>query len=360
MSLSEPKEHVVLGMMSGTSCDGLDMACCRFHHDGTSWQYSILAAETIAYDEERRRMLSGLIRLSATDLLEAHSGLGRYFGKTASAFIRHHGLSPSIIASHGHTVFHQAEKGFTFQAGSGAAIAAVTGIDTVSDFRTLDVALGGQGAPLVPLGDKLLFTDHPVCLNLGGIANVSFDDETGQRIAFDICPVNMALNHLAAEAGMPYDQDGALARTGSVDERLLAQLDALPYYNLAPPKSLGFEWFETAFLPFLADASIPLANRLYTVGEHAAKQIGKVLDGRPSPILVTGGGALNTYLMERLTAHCKSEITVPSIELVQFKEAVVFAFLGLLRKHNGINTLSSVTGARADSSGGSLFAGSPQ
>jgi anhydro-N-acetylmuramic acid kinase len=258
-----------------------------------------------------------------------------------------------LIASHGHTIFHQPEKGFTFQLGNGASIAAETGIPTVADFRTGDVALGGQGAPLVPVGDKLLFSDYESCLNLGGFANISFDQH-GKRIAFDICPVNFILNDLAQKSGWPYDTGGELGRSGNMNRELLEQLNQLAFYRQSPPKSLGREWMNHYFMPLMAADEIPLNDQLRTAYEHIAIQISNA-----SPVhgkmLVTGGGAFNTFLIERLKHHLKCEIVIPHAEIIQFKEALVFAFLGLLRFMGEINCYASVTGARRDSSAGVTY-----
>ncbi|MEO5570896.1 MAG: anhydro-N-acetylmuramic acid kinase, partial [Bacteroidia bacterium] len=241
------KKYKVIGIMSGTSLDGVDLAYSVFKY-GTSgrrksnWSFEILKAKTIAYNKEWKSRLENLDRADALALVKTHTDLGKYFGRLVKRFISEYKLKPNLISSHGHTIFHQPENGFTCQAGDGSQIAAVTGIETVCDFRTIDVALGGQGAPLVPVGDQLLFGEYDFCLNLGGIANISFREKK-KRIAFDICPVNMALNTLAAEAKINFDKDGKLAAKGSVNPLLLDKLNALDYYKKTPPKSIGKEWF---------------------------------------------------------------------------------------------------------------------
>jgi anhydro-N-acetylmuramic acid kinase len=349
--------HSVLGLMSGTSCDGLDIAFCRFRRIEGSWAYEIVKAETVPYDASMKSFLAGLASADAHGLAAGHVRLGRWFGERANEFLKKHKLEPELVASHGHTVFHEPEQGLTFQAGCGAALAAVAGVETACDFRTLDMALGGQGAPLVPIGDKLLFGEYAACLNLGGIANVSYDDANGRRIAFDVCPANMALNELAGQLGLPYDAEGKRAAAGNTDKELLARLNALPFYRKPPPRSLGREWYESEFRPLLASGVRSAPDALRTVTEHIAVQVAKALEGKPGRLLVTGGGAFNRFLVERLAALAPVEIHVPGDELVKFKEAMVFAFLGLLRKRGEINTLSSVTGSATDSSGGALYGG---
>lgn len=346
----------VIGLMSGTSLDGLDIALVRIEKD---FQYQLLAAETVPYPEEWRRTLSSLDHASALDYAMADMRLGHYMGQCVNNFILRHKLSAQLIASHGHTVFHQPVMGLTAQIGDGDAIAAETHLPVVFNFRTLDVALGGQGAPLVPIGDRLLFGQYDACLNLGGIANISFERE-GLRVAYDICPCNMALNYLACQQGQLFDRDGLMAREGRVDDFLLRRMNELDYYRLFYPKSLGKEWFDSFFRPLLPSISniSPSANRIpdamRTTVEHIAQQIALNL-GDARTLLVTGGGARNRFLIERLQAlapHCR--ITVPDPEVVDYKEAILFALLGYLRVQGKINTLRSVTGAVCDSVGGNI------
>jgi len=346
-------KYLVVGTMSGTSLDGLDLAAVEFIYNNYHWEFSIVAAETVAYSSEWEERLKSSPALSGEQLLELHTSYGRYTGREIKKFLQKHALAPALIASHGHTVFHQPEKGFTFQLGNGASIIAETGIPTVADFRTGDVALGGQGAPLVPVGDKLLFSEYESCLNLGGFANISFD-QSGNRVAFDICPVNFILNDLAQKTGWPYDAGGELGRSGKVNQKLLDQLNLLAFYRQSPPKSLGREWMDDYFMPLIAADEIPFNDQLRTAYEHIAIQISNASPGR-GKMLVTGGGAFNTFLVERLKHYLKCEIVIPHAEIIQFKEALVFAFLGLLRSLGEINCYASVTGARRDSSAGVIY-----
>ncbi len=337
----------IVGLMSGTSLDGVDLALCDIDEHG----YKVLAATTVAYPEEWRRRLSTLENATAFEYALANAELGHHLGRLVRKFLADNKMTAEAVASHGHTIFHQPQLGLTTQIGDGDAIAAECGLQVISNFRTLDVALGGQGAPLVPIGDRRLFGQYCACLNLGGIANISFNDT-----AFDICPCNMLMNRLAARLGLDYDPDGENARSGSVDTTLLAAMDALPYYRQLPPKSLGKEWFMEQMWPLFSDQSADTSNSLRTAVEHISGQIAQVVNRQNiKNMLVTGGGAHNAFLIERLRALCPhTDITVPDRMTVDYKEAIVFALLGYLRLTGQTNTLRSVTGASSDSIGGTL------
>ena len=350
--------YTALGMMSGTSLDGLDMALCRLQRSATGWQYELLATTSIDYDDRWRQQLAGAIDLPANRLDEIDRIYGQWLGKQAAAFIQQTGSKPDFIASHGHTVFHQSHKGITRQIGDGHELARQAGIKVVYNFRQRDVSLGGQGAPLVPAGDELLFGRYAACLNLGGIANLSCRWRD-TRIAFDIGPANMLLNYLAAQAGRLYDHNGALARSGHIDPTLLAMLDNLPYFRQNFPKSLGYEWFAAQVKPIIDSCKLTIQDKLATAVAHIARQIAATLlthlpDG--GEVLTTGGGAFNRYLIEQLRENLPASIriVVPDKELVAFKEALVFALLGALRLRGEVNCYASVTGASRDSSGGDI------
>lgn len=347
----------IIGLMSGTSLDGLDIAYCEIDSNG----FRLIAAETYAYSQDWTLILSTLEKASAYEYALINVKLGHYFGQMVNRFRQEHPGPCDAIASHGHTIFHQPSLGLTAQIGDGNAIAAETGLPVVYNFRSLDVALGGQGAPLVPIGDRLLFGQYDACLNLGGFSNVSYDDPDGTRIAFDICPCNMALNHLARIVDKPYDNNGQLARSGTTDHSLLERMDALEYYRRPLPKSLGKEWFVAQFLPLLSSNPDDTRNQLRTTVEHIARQISWAIKGHSiSTLLVSGGGAKNKFLMARLQSlipGCK--ITVPSDDIIDYKEAIVFALLGYLRLTRQNNCLSSVTGARHDSCGGDIAGHAP-
>lgn len=348
--------YKVIGLMSGTSLDGLDIAYCEFELTAQGkWEYRIIEGETVEYDAARKSFLKNLMQGSAEDLAFTDAEFSYFMGKSVNQFMMKHKLVPDFIASHGHTIFHQPEKGFTYQIGSGAALSASTGIPVVSDFRSLDVALKGQGAPLVPIGDKLLFQNYDVCLNLGGIANLSFDHE-GKRIAYDICPVNIVLNHYANKEGLSYDDKGSLAATGSIDFPLLDLLNKLEFYKKPFPKSLGKEWIDKEVFPILAQKTLSTADILATFCRHIAMQIANQIPVNARNVLVTGGGAFNEFLIREMQNELKkTEVIVPAKNIVMFKEALIFAFLGVLRIRNEVNCLSSVTGASADNVGGALY-----
>ncbi len=343
--------YKVIGLMSGTSLDGVDIAFCKFSFR-KKWQFDIIKAETIEYPPQWVNKLTNLMLADAETLARTNSEYGKYLGQITKRFINSNKLKPDFIASHGHTIFHQPEKGFTLQIGDGNAISAITGLPVVFDFRSLDVALGGQGAPLVPIGDRLIFYNYEYCLNLGGIGNISFE-QNGRRIAFDICPVNIGLNHLASLAGYKFDKNGSIASKGVINSSLLDQFNRLDYYKAIPPKSLGREWIDRNFIPLLNAHNDLIENKLRTVTEHIATQITAVINTFPiGKLLITGGGARNQFLIDLLKSKIPSDVIVPEPEIIDFKEALIFAFLGVLRWRNEINTLSSVTGALKDSCGG--------
>lgn len=354
MQKEKVRTHLVIGMMSGTSLDGLDIAFCRFKKIDSKWTFEILEADTLDYPEIWIKSLTNAGNLKREELLALHDQYGRFLGKQAREFIDKNKLKPELIASHGHTIFHEPNKGITFQLGKGSLIAELTNLPVVWDFRSPDVAKGGQGAPLVPVGDKFLFSDYEFCLNLGGFSNISFD-EKGKRIAFDICPVNIELNSLVREKGLTFDEDGEIAKTGTLNAELLSELNNLDYYRKSPPKSLGREWVEENVLPLMDSYRIPLEDKLNTFCEHIADQLAKSVNQYPKgQILVTGGGTMNKYLMEVIRKKATHNICIPDKKTIQFKEALVFAFLAVLRLDNSINCFSSVTGAKSDSSSGTI------
>lgn len=353
--MDSKQEYKVIGLMSGTSLDGVDLASCIFSEKDT-WQFTIEKAETIRYSANWRKRLEEAHTLTAERLLALDVEYGNFLGSLCKDFIIRNKIKPAaFIASHGHTVFHQPHKGFTYQIGNGNALHAAAGLPVVYDFRSLDVMLGGQGAPLVPIGDKLLFSEFDACLNLGGIANVSMEGKKG-REAFDICFVNMGLNHLASLAGKKYDRNGAWSEKGELNPKMMKQLDCVYSKIRTSRPSLGREFFEKHIQPILDQSNIPLHNRLRTFTESAAREVteGILKSGKQKTVLCTGGGTFNTFFIYRLIELCGDEaiLIIPDEEIVKFKEALVFAFLGVLRVQNKVNCLKSVTGAKKDSSGG--------
>ena len=349
------KKATGLGLMSGTSLDGLDMALCTFRQEKNRWIYEMISTKTVSYPDSLSRQLTEAHKYSGLMLTKLDREYGRWLGNKAAQFIEEHDILPSFLASHGHTVFHQPENRITLQIGSGAEILSVTGITTITDFRSVDIALGGQGAPLVPAGDYLLFSDYEFCLNLGGIANISYIDDN-KRLAWDICPANMALNFITGKINMKMDRDGIEGKKGSVNKQLLEELNGLEFYETIPPKSLGREWFEEKFLEILINHPTSWHDKLRTVYEHISLMIASACSSHPEGrLLVTGGGAHNIFLIERIKHHSKHNIIIPVKDIINFKEALIFAFLGLLRLENKVNCLASVTGSRKDSIGGSVY-----
>jgi anhydro-N-acetylmuramic acid kinase len=344
------KQFKIIGLMSGTSLDGLDICYTSLtHEDQKGWNYKILFTETVSYSPEMFTALKNAITLSTLEHATLNIDFAKFSGKAINDFIENNNISKSeidCIASHGHTTHHRPELGFTLQIGCGQTIAMLTNLNVICDFRTKDVVYGGQGAPLVPIGDELLFdTTIDGFLNIGGISNISFKNN-GKRYAFDVCPGNLPLNFLVQKLELAYDDDGKRARSGQINQVLLQKLSALDFYQNQGKVSLGLEWISTEIFPLL-DTSLPINDLLRTVVEHIAVQIGKVCnDEKINKLLVTGGGALNGFLVERIKANTTTTVMIPDKETILFKEALIFAFLGALQLANIPNCLPLVTGAR--------------
>lgn len=345
------KNYLGIGLMSGTSLDGLDICFVKFSLPEI--QFEILHAETIPYSEDWKLKLSNAIHLPGEELTRLDFEYGHFLGEAVNEFLRKYKIeNTDFIASHGHTVFHNPKAGYTLQIGRGEAILKTTGIRTVYDFRSRDVIFGGQGAPLVPIGDELLFAEHDACLNLGGFSNISFR-ENGQRIAFDICPVNIVLNRLAEKTGNKFDPNGAMAKSGKIIPEILKKMNAMDFYRQPPPKSLGVEWCLKHIYPLFESADFEIPDLLRTYTEHVVEQISKVLARYAvKDVLITGGGAKNLYLIELLRKNTTAEIKIPNSLIIDFKEALIFALMGMLRIENYVNILASVTGAEQNHSGG--------
>ena len=361
--------YKVIGLMSGSSLDGLDLAYVQLHETGGKWSYEFIHTACYTYPEEWIERLSSSTTLSAIDYLQLHVDYGHYTGSLVNRFIDEHGLHHKVhlIASHGHTSFHFPASKMTAQLGDGAAIAAETGLAVVSDLRAMDLAFSGQGAPLVPAGEKYLLPQYDYLLNLGGIANISHR-KNGEYVAFDVCAANRVLNLLANEAGREYDEAGAMAASGSLDAELLYDLNSLEYYGHAYPKSLDNGFGVSTVYPLITAAGLSIPDALHTYSEHIAEQIFKAIQliaaGEPvvsAQLLITGGGAFNTFLVERLQHLLSAQnisVIVPEKDLVQYKEALIMALLGVLRWREEPTVMSSVTGASKDSIGGALWLGS--
>jgi len=342
-----------LGVMSGTSLDGVDICYVRFNYND-AFDFEILKAITYKYPDTWKLSLQNAFTTDKKSLKSLDIEYGNYLGGLINQFINENETSNiNFIASHGHTIFHKPEEGYTLQIGNGQAIADVTQLKVICDFRTQDVKLGGQGAPLVPIGDELLFYDYDYCLNLGGFVNVSYK-ENGKRIAFDICPINIVLNHYVSKLGFAFDDKGQIASTGKINKELFERLNQLEFYHKRHPKSLGLEWVLEFVNPLIDSYHLDIKDILRTFTEHVAFQISNVIK-KGSRILVTGGGAFNDFLMQRIEFYLEQKIILPSIQLVDFKEALIFSFLGLLRVENQVNCLKSVTGASKDHCSGVIF-----
>lgn len=340
--------------MSGTSLDGLDLAYCHFSKSEKGWEYTLVKTQVVKYSKTWLDRLAFAQKCSAEELIALDVAFGIYLGKACLEFISNNKIEIDFIASHGHTVFHQPQLGFTYQIGNGNAIHATTGLPVIYDFRSLDVMRGGEGAPLVPAGDKLLFQDYDVCLNLGGIANLSYE-KNGERSAFDICFCNMGLNYLMEKTGKRFDKGGQLAADGKVNEPMLKQLQKAytPWRKKRP--SLGRELFEKQIRPILDQKKVKQEDKLYTSVESTAIEIANAIAIKEgASVLCTGGGVFNSFMISRILHYSddRNLLIIPEDDVVKFKEALVFAFLGVLRFERETNCFKSVTGATQDSSGG--------
>lgn len=342
--------------MSGTSLDGVDLAHIDFEIERGKWKFHIYEAETIPYTNEWKYRLKEAINYSDSDLYLLNIEYTQLLSGIIKNFINRNNLNNvDAVCSHGHTVLHQPQNGITLQIGNLELISEFSKATVVCDFRVQDVQLGGQGAPLVPIGDRLLFPDYDYCLNLGGFSNISFE-KNSTRLAFDISPVNTVLNFYAEKSGVAYDDKGLLAESGVICSDLLQELNNLEFYKATYPKSLGMEFVKTIILPVIEKYSIPIADKLKTFIEHIAMQTGIVITKKNTKMLVTGGGAYNDYLISRLKHYLKNvEIEIPEDKIIQYKEALIFGLLGVLKLRGEINVLSSVTGAVRDHSSGNVF-----
>lgn len=368
------KKYEVLGLMSGSSLDGLDIAYCTFKYserggDIRIKDWEIVVAETIPYPEDWLDKLKKAPQCSGLELAELDASLGRYFGVQSLIFLGKHELQPDFIASHGHTVFHYPEKNFTLQIGSGAAMAAISGYPVMDNFRAQDVALSGQGAPFAPIADKYLFGDYEMWLNLGGIANVTVKTKQETHIAFDVGGANQVLNDIVSVLGWPYDDGGRFAAVGQLNEALLEEVNQLKFFSEPYPKSLGNNWVRDVLIPVYQRYDCAVEDKLHTASVQLANQLARdlkevlkdELENSRFKMLVTGGGALNDFQVECIQKACKEigdiEVVVPEPLIIDYKEAALMALLGLLRLENMPTSMTSVTGAKEESIGGALHQG---
>ena len=350
------KSYYAIGLMSGTSLDGLDIAYTKFVLENNKWTFKLLSCKSVSYTSEMKSKLKYATGMSGLELTTFDIELGRFFANEVVCFIAEEKITEvDVIGSHGHTIFHQPEKGFTLQIGDASLIHNKTRKTVVADFRSQDVTLGGQGAPLVPIGDKLLFSDYDYRINLGGFANISFEDN-GNTSAFDICAVNTILNKYSNDLGFEYDDKGEISKRGKMIPDLFNELEGIDFYQQSPPKSLGVEWNEKVLLPILEKYSNKkIEDVMHTYTKHVALQISKVLKGNGKKVLISGGGAFNEYLTSLIKKDCSHEIIIESKELTDFKEAIIFSFLAILRIRGEVNCLAEVTGARMNHSSGVVF-----
>ena len=349
------KECFVIGLMSGTSLDGLDIAYCSFSFK-KSWSYKIRAFKTINYTPSFKERLRNAPLLESSLLTNLSEDFGMLMAENVQAFVVENSISQiDLIASHGHTVFHEPENGVTLQIGNPKPIYDLLKVPIAYDFRTQDVSLGGQGAPLVPFVDQLLFSEYDACLNLGGFSNISYDDK-GVRVAFDICPVNIVLNLWANKLGFDFDDKGMLASSGEIHLPLLEHLNKLDYYSKPLPKSLGWEWVVTNVLPLLEIEGLSETDILRTYTEHAAQQMSEIFNyNKLQSVFITGGGVYNSFLLSRMQVFSPDTNFKMAANLTESKEAMAFAFLGLMKMNKQINVLSSVTGSVKDHCSGKIY-----
>ncbi|MDI5950859.1 anhydro-N-acetylmuramic acid kinase [Flavobacterium yafengii] len=350
------EKYTIIGVMSGTSLDGVDLAHIVFTVKNNKWSFQILESETVSYSIDWLNKLKIAVDFSEVALEKLNQDYTQLLAVFVSDFIEKYEIKNlDAVCSHGHTILHQPQNGFTLQIGNLPEIAALTNQTVVCDFRVQDVQLGGQGAPLVPIGDQILFSEYEYCMNLGGFSNVSFE-QNNKRIAFDISPVNTVLNFYANQLGLDYDDKGRISRTGICNKDLLNELNALDFYQKKHPKSLGFEFVKETVLPIIEKHSIPVEDKLHTFTEHVALQIALALPNKNGNLFITGGGAYNDFLIERIQYHLPQiKIIIPSAKILEFKEALIFALLGVLKLRGEINVLSSVTGAKTDHSSGVIY-----
>jgi anhydro-N-acetylmuramic acid kinase len=352
--MKNTSKHII-GVMSGTSLDGIDIAYVKINHDN-NYSFEILNATTVPYTKKWKSALKNGFHLKGEELTKLDADYGIFLGELIQTFIDKNNIANvDFIASHGHTIYHNPSKNYTLQIGNGPYITSITGIKTICDFRSQDIALGGQGAPLVPVGDMLLFSEYDYCLNLGGFSNISLN-KNGERIAFDICPVNIVLNHYVASLNLEYDDKGKIAASGDVNLLILNELNSLPFYNDSKPKSLGYEFIVETIIPIIDKYNLDTKDILKTFVEHIAMQIVRKIDSNASKtILVAGGGAYNTFLIQKIQSYTKTKLIIPNDTIINYKEALVFALLGFLKDKGQNNCLKSVTGASKDHSSGVIF-----
>ena len=351
------KKYYAIGLMSGTSLDGLDISYSYFSVKEGKWKFELLNTKAIIYSSEMRDKLRSTIDMSALEISYFDIEYGKFLAEEVDAFIKEYNIEVvDVIGSHGHTVFHQPDKGLTLQIGDASWIHKKVKKIVVSDFRSQDVILGGQGAPLVPIGDRLLFSNYDFRINIGGFANVSYEDR-GKTVAFDICAVNTVLNRYANILGFEYDDNGEISKSGKLIEGLLQELESIPFYEKEPPKSLGVEWNEEMLLPILNRyLNERIEDVMYTYTQHVARRVSTVIMGdKNKKVLISGGGAFNGFLISLIKGSTESNVIIEDKYITDFKESIIFSFLAVLKLRDEVNCLSEVTGACKDHSSGVIY-----
>ncbi|XP_064473646.1 anhydro-N-acetylmuramic acid kinase-like [Ornithodoros turicata] len=368
-------KYEVIGVMSGSSLDGLDIIYTRFSLTSSDcWEYNIQHCTCYNYSPTWIDKLKHATSTSALEYQLLNTEYGRYIGEYVLRFIRENRLDGKVhlIACHGHTVFHLPSQLTTSTLGDGATVAAVTGLPVVSDLRSMDVALGGQGSPIALTAERKLFgNEYQFFLNIGGMACLTYAGKNySDSFAVDVCPANQLLNLLANREGRAFDRSGEMAKSGKVSTRLLKDLDDFDYYKKSFPKSLGVDFGPEILYPLIQAHDLSTADALQTFTEHICNQVAEVIrlvertvkDGLPqsSKMLVTGGGARNLFLVDRLTERLKEfriTVVVPNDELVKFKEALVTSVIGVQRLRGEENFIGEVSGASRSSIGGAFWYG---
>jgi anhydro-N-acetylmuramic acid kinase len=344
-----------IGIMTGTSLDGIDLVCIDLEQQNNTWRFKIVASFSAPFTTQMLQDLKSCYSGSAELLARTNFTYTTNIAQAVNSFVDNNQISDiDCIGFHGQTIFHDPNLGYTYQLGNSGVLASLTNKRVIGDFRSQDIALGGQGAPLVPIGDALLFSEYDACLNLGGIANISFK-ENNKQTGYDICHFNLMLNHYANQLGLSYDDKGNNARNGKIQETLLNQLNAWEYYSQKHPKSLGFESVEKDILPIMRSISTNPDDSLRTWIEHAAIQVSKSINSRWTSILVTGGGAYNDFFIEELQSRTSAKLVIPSNEIIDSKEAIIFAFLAALRLDEQDNCWSEITGAKHNHIAGGIY-----
>ncbi|MDT0559402.1 anhydro-N-acetylmuramic acid kinase [Ichthyenterobacterium sp. W332] len=347
-------EYNVIGVMSGTSLDGIDLAYITFTIINDKWHFKIHNTETISYSDYWFNKLSKLTNISDNELIKIDESYTELLANAIQNFIDINVIETlDLVSSHGHTALHKPEDGISVQIGNRKMISNYIKTTVVCDFRIQDVKLGGQGAPLVPIGDRILFSDYEYCLNLGGFANISTEANVG-RVAYDICPVNIVLNYYVRKIGLDFDDKGQLASEGTINKLLLDKLNQIKFYSRKPPKSLGLEWVEDKIFPLINAFNLEIKDVLRTFVEHVAYQISKAIEDN-SKVFITGGGVFNDFLIARLKSMSRSYIIIPDNDIIEYKEALIFGLLGVLKLRGEVNCLKSVTGAIKDHSSGVIY-----